>query len=455
MPEHPSSFFTYPRWPLGDPPREKAYILFHATKPRWLVANGATLEILHWLDRGDRVGDVINRLAERYGIPLERAKHDVLHVSDRLFREHFLERDAPNRSPGKPLPETLFLHLTDRCNLSCLHCYFPGHEKSMDLPVSLVIRLIDEAAANGGQHVILSGGEPLLHPGIKRILEHAAPKLEVRLLTNGTLIDREWAAFLADLNVQVQLSMESPRQEIHDRIRGNGNLEKTVRAVTLFQEQGMGDNLILSTTIMKHNVHDLSEIISFAESRNVPRVRFLSLMRQGRAAQRWDEIGSIIQPEDQEAFYDYAIQLQANRKCSIEISCGLSGFMLHIPEKHSDDNHWCSVASTVAVGVNGDAFPCVLMMYDTFKLGNVFQSSLKELLRSDTMAGICRTRSLRRSRIKKCGDCNWRNFCQAGCMGQALDQTGSLWETDSFCDFRKRAYQKAFNKILLRHANGI
>ena len=292
----------------------------------------------------------------------------------------------------------------------------------------------------------------MLHPEIRQILKHAARKLEVRLLTNGTLIDRSWAAFLADLNVQVQLSIESPRQEVHDRIRGKGNLSRTLKAIDLLQDEGAGDNIILSVTIMKQNVHDLAEIISLAESRNVRRVRFLPLVRQGRAAQRWEEIGSGIRAEEQEAFYQYALELQTNQKCTTEISCGLSGFMLSVPERHSAENSWCSVGSTVAVGVNGDAFPCVLMMYDKFKLGNVFQSRLKEIVRSDGMAGICRTVSLRRSKIEKCGVCTWRTLCQAGCMGQALDQTGSVWETDSFCDFRKKAYQKAFNKILLRHA---
>jgi len=61
---------------------------------------------------------------------------------------------------------------------------------------------------------------------------------------------------------------------------------------------------------------------------------------------------------------------------------------------------------------------------------------------------VCRALAERRSKIQECAACTWRNLCQAGCMGLALDNKGTIWDTDDFCDYRKRAYKEAFDKIL-------
>ena len=64
------------------------------------------------------------------------------------------------------------------------------------------------------------------------------------------------------------------------------------------------------------------------------------------------------------------------------------------------------------------------------------------------MADVCLALVERRQKIEKCAACTWRNLCQAGCMGQALDNKGTIWDTDDFCDYRKRAYKEAFDRIL-------
>ena len=68
------------------------------------------------------------------------------------------------------------------------------------------------------------------------------------------------------------------------------------------------------------------------------------------------------------------------------------------------------------------------------------------------MAGACSALSQRRREITECAACHWRNLCQAGCMGQALDHRGSIWERDDFCSYRQEAYREAFDCILRRES---
>jgi radical SAM protein with 4Fe4S-binding SPASM domain len=445
----PSSFFTYSP-PLFQEVKQNRHVLFHANKSEWVVVNDTGLEIAKHLDRGPPIGDVAGCLVAKYRISSEEAEHDVLSVSKQLARQHFLNEKKTEHSVRSPALNSAYLHLTGRCNLSCPHCYVscPDDNTNKDLPATIVLKLIDELANKGGQTVTLSGGEPLLYPAIKKILKYAAPKVGIRLLTNGILIDKEWAAFLADMDIFIQISVDGSKKEIHDLIRGKGSFEKTLRGVECLQEAGLGERIIFSTTVMNQNIHDLKGIISLAEGYTVPLVRFLPLHRLGRAKKEWDAIGSNITISDYEQFYQYTSELRAEWKSSIEVSCGLSGFLLKMPEVFSEDDMWCPLGRQLVVGTNGDTFPCDLMMRDEFKVGNIFHDSLTKMIQSDKMKMFCQALSERRMKIKKCAACTWRNLCQAGCMGQALVHKGTIWDTDDFCNYRQKAYAEAFDKIL-------
>ena len=443
------SFFTYSPCETGREGGD-AHILFHATESKWVKVNDTGLEIAQYLDEGASLDDVTRRLGAEYGISAEAAKYDVLSVSEQLSMHHFLDGNARERPSRFPTLNSIFLHLTSRCNLSCPHCYtsWSQNEVNKDLPGPLAFRMIDELANHGGNSVTLSGGEPLLHPEIRKILKHAGPKVEIRLLTNGTLINRAWADFLADMNIFIQISIDGSTKEIHDSIRGKGTFEKSLKALEYLQEAGLRERINFSTTVMNQNLHDLPRIISLAERLDVPLVRFLPLRRKGKARKEWEAIGSGLTIRDSEHFYEHTFRLQKNGGSGVDISCGLSGFLLKMPEEFEEDDIWCPVGRRLVIDVNGDAYPCVLMMEDEFRLGNAFDTSLANMIQSDAMIAVCQALSERRHKIKKCSVCNWRNLCQAGCMGQALDNKGTIWDTDDFCDYRSRAYKEAFGRVL-------
>lgn len=81
------------------------------------------------------------------------------------------------------------LHLLGRCNLECIHCYMEGapHRQEL-LPIDLVLAAIGECRDLGIGTICLTGGEPLLYPGLDRVLEAAAAMtgIQITLCTNGT-----------------------------------------------------------------------------------------------------------------------------------------------------------------------------------------------------------------------------------------------------------------------------
>jgi MoaA/NifB/PqqE/SkfB family radical SAM enzyme len=97
-----------------------------------------------------------------------------------------------------------------RCNLACIYCNeFDDH--SAPVPVDTLLRRIDHLAALGTTAIHLSGGEPLLHPGvdeiIRRIRSHG---ILAGLLTNGYLLSRDRIEALNRAGLdQLQISIDN------------------------------------------------------------------------------------------------------------------------------------------------------------------------------------------------------------------------------------------------------
>ena len=441
--------FTYTSI-TDNPPPHRSHIIIHPDRFKWLVINKEGLEIAKHLAKGTPPEQVAESLTIKCGISSEVALRDVNYVEEELKKNLFLFSNDNLIQARTPRLKSLFIHLTTSCNLSCSHCYTSSdNQKKGDfLSYDHVIKMVDELANKSGSSLTLSGGEPLVHPDIKKILTYAARSLEVHLLTNGTLIDDEWANFLAHLDISVQLSLDGSNNKIHDRIRGDGSFKKTLNALNYLQQAGLGKKINFSTTITSQNIDDLPAIIVLAEDLKVPLVRFLPLREKGNAEEAWHQIGQGLDTADYNRFFNFIFERGQKRASSIELSCGLSGFLLTMDDQTSDDDTWCPIGKMLVIGADGNVYPCVLMMTEEFRMGNIFSESLAQIISKKEMSSLCNTLSKRKDTIKDCKPCSWRSLCQGGCMGQALEQKGTIWDRDDFCDYRKEAYGKAFDKIL-------
>ena len=92
----------------------------------------------------------------------------------------------------QPQPRQLTVAVTARCNLRCLGCrygrdFMQGHQLSLEM----VRELFEDAQKAGVNKIRLYGGEPLLHPDLPAMVEHATRLgMQTYITTNGTLLDR-------------------------------------------------------------------------------------------------------------------------------------------------------------------------------------------------------------------------------------------------------------------------
>jgi MoaA/NifB/PqqE/SkfB family radical SAM enzyme len=98
--------------------------------------------------------------------------------------------------------------LTSACNLKCDFCLV--EIKGRHLPVDDALAIADELIAAGVDKVLLSGGEPLLYPGIEAVMRRlAGAGVLVKLLTNGT-IDHPGVFDLIRASDSIEVSLSLP-----------------------------------------------------------------------------------------------------------------------------------------------------------------------------------------------------------------------------------------------------
>lgn len=101
---------------------------------------------------------------------------------------------------GRPLG-VLRLSLTARCNLACPYCLPEGAEPPGLLSQTQRLAVVEAAVALGARRLRLTGGEPLLHPGLEALIAAAAALRstglqEISLTSNGALLTAERARAL-------------------------------------------------------------------------------------------------------------------------------------------------------------------------------------------------------------------------------------------------------------------
>jgi MoaA/NifB/PqqE/SkfB family radical SAM enzyme len=116
--------------------------------------------------------------------------------------------------------------VTRRCNLACGYCY-EYDDRSPPVPEALLVERVDRIAELGTVVLTLTGGEPLLHPELDRVVAHAVERgLVCTLITNAYPLTEAWVerlsrARLTALQVSVDaLAPNAVTQKALERISG-------------------------------------------------------------------------------------------------------------------------------------------------------------------------------------------------------------------------------------------
>ncbi len=183
--------------------------------------------------------------------------------------------------------EYLRLSVTDLCNIRCHYCMpvegIHRTPRSELLTFEEIARLVRVLAGLGIRKVRLTGGEPLIRPGIAslvRLLKRISDLEEVTLTTNGIYLSR-FAVDLKEAGLdRLNIHMDTLSPEKFRTITRLGEIDSIFRGIAAAQEagfRGMKLNCVLQRGI---NDDEVEAIIRFAADRGMV-VRFIEMMPLG------------------------------------------------------------------------------------------------------------------------------------------------------------------------------
>ncbi len=194
---------------------------------------------------------------------------------------------------GRPL-EALRISVTDRCNLRCTYCMprsaFANHAflaPSRLLTFDEIEHLARIFISLGVRKIRLTGGEPLLRPGIVDLIRQLAPlPVELALSTNALLL-RGQAAALREAGLQrLNISLDAIENEVFGVMNGLGVSTENVLA-GIDEALARGFSLKLNMVVQRGvNEAQVLPMARHFAARKIP-LRFIEFMDVGNN-NRWD-----------------------------------------------------------------------------------------------------------------------------------------------------------------------
>ncbi len=324
------------------------------------------------------------------------------------------------RNNYQPLFSTI--ELTQTCNLKCKHCYnFDRNSSSQpnfqNLPYETAKAAVDGLFELGALSLALTGGEPLLYPQLKELVQYAMEKhFHIRIKSNATLLTQELAHNLFSWGVkEFDISLYGINEQQYLDFTGKRGFQKTIQGITFLKEAGIVVNL--GIILHRKNVDSLTEFIELSNQLQLP-------------YQISDEITDR---------YD---KTQASESLGITQEQYMN--LLKGPHKeffnHTNKDHalMCGCAKTViGIGHQGNVYPCI---GSPILAGNINTNSLVDIWKESPVFN--RIRNFKEEDFKECQKCELIESCSRS-SGSAYINTGKF----TGCDPQAKEFALARTKL--------
>lgn len=363
-----------------------------------------------------------------------------------MFRLSNLLASVVENRPQRTLDGAIAIwNFTNRCNLSCLHCYSKSTLDEVDtLTTEQIKKTILEMKENGVKFIIFSGGEPLTRKDLFEIAEFCKEnKIITYLSSNGLYFTSSNVKKIVDTFNYVGISIDGD-EPTHDHFRGlKGAFKETLKAVQIANEAG--GKVGIRFTITKETVDSLEYIFDLAEKEDISKIYISHLVYSGRGL---DNLKMDLTKEQRRKSVEFilgkAFEYYKTGR-DIEIVTGnmeqdailfLDMFSKEYPELRDAMRarlvEWGgNSAGRKLLNINseGDVRP------DPFfplTVGNICQENFGDIWQNGELLDQLRIHP-RKQISGICAECNQIDICNGGSRARAYAITGDLWSEDPSC----------------------
>ena len=335
-------------------------------------------------------------------------------------------------------PRSVDLSITNRCNLRCRYCshFTSAGDVGSDLPKQEWLRFFEELSRCAVLDVTIEGGEAFLRKDLKELIEGIIQsRMRFSILSNGTLITDEIAAFLASTGRcnSVQVSIDGSYPKTHDACRGEGNFERAISGLKCLQRHHIP--VTVRVTIHRHNVNDLEDIaLLLLEDLKLPGFSTNAASYMGLCRSHADEVQLTVD----ERSLAMATLLKLNKKYNGRIGAAAGPLAearnwleMEQARKENRENlpncgylRSCGgVFSKMAVRADGVMVPCLQMSH--VELGRINQDDLREVWQDHPeLIRLRERRDIRLNEFAFCQNCDYIPYCRGNCPALAYTILG-------------------------------
>ena len=299
------------------------------------------------------------------------------------------------------------------------------------LSLKELLKVVNELLDIDVLSVKVTGGEPLLHPQIDKILKILIDNFNVTLNTNGTILNKLEKLFLYP-PYSVQISIDGPK-DIHERIRGKGTYEKSLQFIKKLKQSDISKVYIGFTANSINYKYVIQVIEQFYTL--VDGIHILMTHPIGRASRNRD---LMLSKQSYEIFAQKLIEAKRKYKDFVSFDPFIIYPYILKTNKYNLIKELnlnivkpnCGAGTRVIhIDVHGNVFPCGFFR---ISLGNIFNQTLRYILNYNSLIKkliIFNTKIV----PYKCLNCPLRPHCNGGCRALAYYYHRDVLREDPRC----------------------
>lgn len=340
------------------------------------------------------------------------------------------ERALMVRAERHLIPLTGSMELLPLCNMNCDMCYVRLSRAEMESQGRMRtgeewLTLGRQMAQAGTLFLLLTGGEPLLHPDFKEIylgLKRLGMILTIN--TNATLIDEEWADFFAaNKPRRINITLYGADGDAYERLcHYRSGFDRVVEAVRMLRERVV--DVKLSSSVTPANVDDIPRMLRVAEELDVPMRMDTYMMPASRERSRPFDQQNRLLPEQAAAARIHALRDEMGPELFEAYRAGILEQIDQFQPREPQPTPITCHAGKCSFTVNwqGKLRPCVILTEpaaDVFELG--FAAAWKQVSGQFLQIRYC----------AKCSACRLRPICRT-CAAAAWLESGDYLGTPEY-----------------------
>lgn len=329
------------------------------------------------------------------------------------------------------------------CNLACKYCYYlektnlyKDNKSKYVMSDSLLEKFIEEYINSQTMPQVLftwHGGETLMRPlsFYQKVVELQKKYANGRIIdnciqTNGTLLNDEWCEFFHNNHWLVGVSIDGP-QDFHDEYRknkqGKPSFVKVMQGINLLKKHQVEWNAM--AVVNDYNADYPLEFYHFFKELECHYIQFTPIVERIHLHSDGRHLANVLQKGEKLADFSVTPEQWGNFLCTLFdewVKNDVGKYFIQIFD--ATLANWmgaqpgvCTMAPTCGhagvIEFNGDVYACDHFVFPEFKLGNIYEKSLIEMMYSDKQSrfGLQKRNAL----PAQCKTCKYLFACNGEC----------------------------------------